>query len=441
MDLDQLNQRVAEFRKQREKLRDEHGAFKSENEPLAAKSESTHNMLFVWPIIAVLAVSPVVWWLASGRSGQSSEEVRGTQPINVEQAQTAQAAAVDRDYSTAIESPAADRLEERVSSLTGNMEVLSDLITDLESKLIATETLEDRISGLTENLQVLSTLTTDLELKQEAADELEARLSDMTEEMDSLDNRTADLELRQVAAYKLEERISGLNKNVENLDDMTSDLEARQAAVENLESRISEINKNLQMLSDLAAGLETQQVTALASAESFVPATQPAATAKTSPEAPKPAPQPRTEEPKLAQNEQTAETRWKSVPATGDPKPTTKPQTSKLDLSLPKSLPEPAVFKKPVTRKPATVSAPKASSGDGPWKINLISSPAQADAMRFAQRAKDRGVSTKLQEVTVKGTPYWRVQVTGFASREEATAYSEIVKDKLGLNDTWIMKR
>jgi|GEM_PF-3164755 len=78
---------------------------------------------------------------------------------------------------------------------------------------------------------------------------------------------------------------------------------------------------------------------------------------------------------------------------------------------------------------------------DTPWVINLTSSPSKADAERFAAKAKSRNIATAMQQVTVKGTQYWRVQITGFASREEAKVYARTAREKLGLKDVWITKR
>ena len=78
---------------------------------------------------------------------------------------------------------------------------------------------------------------------------------------------------------------------------------------------------------------------------------------------------------------------------------------------------------------------------NGPWNINLISSADKTYAVRFANTARSKGVRTELQEVIVKGTPYWRVQVTGFSTQGKAKAYADTIKGKLGLEDTWIMRR
>jgi len=41
----------------------------------------------------------------------------------------------------------------------------------------------------------------------------------------------------------------------------------------------------------------------------------------------------------------------------------------------------------------------------------------------------------------VKGTRYWRVQITGFSTADDAKTYANTAKEQLGLKDAWIMKR
>ncbi len=64
--------------------------------------------------------------------------------------------------------------------------------------------------------------------------------------------------------------------------------------------------------------------------------------------------------------------------------------------------------------EPLAVSVNK----EGPWVINLVSSTSQADADRMAEKARSVGIETQQQQVMVKGTQYWRVQVTGFTSQQ-----------------------
>jgi hypothetical protein len=96
-----------------------------------------------------------------------------------------------------------------------------------------------------------------------------------------------------------------------------------------------------------------------------------------------------------------------------------------------------AVHQVPISKKtPAT----NPSKG-GAWVINLTSSPSQIDADRFAAKAHSMGIETQQQQVTVKGTQYWRVQTTGFSTAAEAQVYAGTVRKILGLKNTWITRR
>jgi cell division septation protein DedD len=81
------------------------------------------------------------------------------------------------------------------------------------------------------------------------------------------------------------------------------------------------------------------------------------------------------------------------------------------------------------------------TSKDGPWVINLVSTSRKADADRLTKKALSKGISTEQQQITVKGAQYWRVQITGFPTAENAKAYADTAKEQLGLKDAWIMKR
>jgi cell division septation protein DedD len=77
----------------------------------------------------------------------------------------------------------------------------------------------------------------------------------------------------------------------------------------------------------------------------------------------------------------------------------------------------------------------------GPWVINLVSLYDQAAADQFAQRAKSLGIPVEQNRTLVKDKPVWRVQVSGFDSHDQASAYGNANKTKLGLKNVWIFKR
>jgi cell division protein FtsN len=102
------------------------------------------------------------------------------------------------------------------------------------------------------------------------------------------------------------------------------------------------------------------------------------------------------------------------------------------------------VTETPKKRTNATVSraeAPVSSRHEGQWVINLASLGSRQQAENFQSKAGMKGFDTSLQQATVRGKEYWRVQVTGLATRNEAEARGEAIKQRLGLKEIWISKR
>jgi cell division septation protein DedD len=93
------------------------------------------------------------------------------------------------------------------------------------------------------------------------------------------------------------------------------------------------------------------------------------------------------------------------------------------------------------TTEKTRLQQPVKQPAEGHWVINLASSPSQADAERFAAKARSRGIETRQQQVSVKGKHYWRVQTTGFSTAAEAQTYAGTVRETLGLKDVWITTR
>jgi hypothetical protein len=83
----------------------------------------------------------------------------------------------------------------------------------------------------------------------------------------------------------------------------------------------------------------------------------------------------------------------------------------------------------------------KASSGKGPWIINLLSSRKKLDIDRLAEIAATHGIPVVQNRAIVKGKEYWRLQVTGFENAAEAKNYAIPVKKQLGIKDVWIFQQ
>jgi cell division septation protein DedD len=77
----------------------------------------------------------------------------------------------------------------------------------------------------------------------------------------------------------------------------------------------------------------------------------------------------------------------------------------------------------------------------GTWAINLVSFQREVDAERFVIKASSKGVATEINQATMDEKKYWRVQIPGFTSYDEASSNASKVQHKLGLNDVWILQR
>ena len=89
----------------------------------------------------------------------------------------------------------------------------------------------------------------------------------------------------------------------------------------------------------------------------------------------------------------------------------------------------------PVRRSPPRTTAPSAS-----WSVNLISFKQDWYANRKAAEFSRQGVPAKVIPVQVKGETWYRLSVSGFKSRDEASAYAARVKRTHNLDSVWIGK-
>jgi hypothetical protein len=55
--------------------------------------------------------------------------------------------------------------------------------------------------------------------------------------------------------------------------------------------------------------------------------------------------------------------------------------------------------------------------------------------------AESQHIALERRQAMVNGKRYWRVQLSGFPSVDEAKSQARSVKAKLGLPDVWISKR
>jgi cell division septation protein DedD len=106
--------------------------------------------------------------------------------------------------------------------------------------------------------------------------------------------------------------------------------------------------------------------------------------------------------------------------------------------------PEQDAEEHPLKISPTAAAAPDrgaAAVANGPWVLNLVSLYDQTAAEQFAAKARTAGIPVVQNQAQVKGKPVWRLQVSGFASREAASHYADANKHKLGVKNVWIFKR
>ncbi len=105
----------------------------------------------------------------------------------------------------------------------------------------------------------------------------------------------------------------------------------------------------------------------------------------------------------------------------------------------------------PQHRRPATVKSvshstasasltPVRSQGAVGWVVNLASVDSKTAAQRTLARYRALGIPAELFPVTIKGKPWYRLRIAGFASRQEAETQRRYLAHKHGIKDAWIQK-
>ena len=100
---------------------------------------------------------------------------------------------------------------------------------------------------------------------------------------------------------------------------------------------------------------------------------------------------------------------------------------------------EPVATTMPVITPNTVVNKPAATSGG--WVVNL-SSHGKADIASIEQdRLKKLGLNAEVHSAVIKGKTWYRIQVVGFASKDEAKAELKSVEQRSGIKGAWIGKR
>ena len=74
------------------------------------------------------------------------------------------------------------------------------------------------------------------------------------------------------------------------------------------------------------------------------------------------------------------------------------------------------------------------------WSVNLNSYPNRIETDKKMLELKRQGIPAEVVVVTVNGVQWYRIRVTGFATKAEADAYADKVIKILGRSRAWVSK-
>ena len=94
--------------------------------------------------------------------------------------------------------------------------------------------------------------------------------------------------------------------------------------------------------------------------------------------------------------------------------------------------------KKPVQKKTKAVAASVIKKQAMGWTIVVASVNTRSAAERALKSLKGKGIAAEISPIVVKGKPWYRIYVGGFASKQEAQAKKAYLLTRHGLRDAWL---
>jgi len=85
-------------------------------------------------------------------------------------------------------------------------------------------------------------------------------------------------------------------------------------------------------------------------------------------------------------------------------------------------------------------NSPSPTARHSNWIINLESFHAQKDASAYIARLAQHGIHADMIAVHIRGRPWYRVRITGYASKQDAEKQRRILGKTLNMNSAWISK-
>ncbi len=103
--------------------------------------------------------------------------------------------------------------------------------------------------------------------------------------------------------------------------------------------------------------------------------------------------------------------------------------------------------KQPVQEKPLELAIPRSgppTSAKAPvkggWSVNLMSLTDEVIAKKQLESLRKKGVSAQIKRTKISGADWYRVQVSGFKTKQQAQEYGKAVSRKLGLSGAWVTR-
>jgi hypothetical protein len=93
------------------------------------------------------------------------------------------------------------------------------------------------------------------------------------------------------------------------------------------------------------------------------------------------------------------------------------------------------------TPAPEAAGEAPATKATGNWVINIASYTNENIARRKLADMQQQAIDVELVTAEVNGKTVYRARVFGFETRQAARAQAAVIKQKLGLKETWIARR
>jgi len=77
----------------------------------------------------------------------------------------------------------------------------------------------------------------------------------------------------------------------------------------------------------------------------------------------------------------------------------------------------------------------------GKWVVNIMSFSSQQSADTQLRRLLKRGYPVKIEKISKDREAIYRIQITGFASMQDARAFALSLNESLGIRDAWILSK